>query len=72
MLWRKTRKKSSLKNKPYGVGMGWFPGFEGGVGTSCYITITKWLGGQWERVNSTDSSDTYVITFPVKKQRKTA
>lgn len=71
MLWRKTRKKSSQK-KPYGIYMGWFPSFEGGVGTNCYVTITQWLGGQWERVDSGRDYDTYEITFPVKKQRKTA
>ena len=68
MLWRKTRKKSSLKDKPYGVNMGWFPNFEGGVGTNCYITITKWLGGQWERVDYGKDYDSYEITFPAKKK----
>lgn len=67
MLWRKTRKKSSLENKPYGIYMGYFPFFEGGVGTSCYTTITKWLGGQWECVDSGKDYDSYEITFPVKK-----
>ena len=68
MLWRKTRKKSSLKDKPYGVNMGWFPNFEGGVGTNCYITITQWLGGQWERVDYGKDYDSYEITFPAKKK----
>lgn len=67
MLWRKTRKKSSLENKPYGIYLGYFPFFEGGVGTSCYTTITKWLGGQWECVDSGKDYDSYEITFPVKK-----
>lgn len=67
MLWRKTRKKSSLKDKPYGVNMGWFPNFEGGVGTSSYVRITEWLGGQWERVDYGKDYDSYEITFPAKK-----
>lgn len=71
MLWRKRKTK---KAAPYGcrVKDTWFPNFDGGVGTNCYVRITEFLGGKWERVNSTDSSDTYVITFPIKKQRKTA
>lgn len=68
MLWRKTRKKSSLKDKPYGVNMGWFPNFEGGVGTNCYVRITEWLGGQWERVDYGKDYDSYEITFPAKKK----
>jgi len=68
MLWRKTRKKSSLKNKPYGIYMGWFPYFDGGIGTNCYITITKWLGGKWERVDYGKDYDSYEITFPAKKK----
>ena len=68
MLWRKTRKKSSLKNKPYGIYMGWFPYFDGGIGTNSYITITKWLGGKWERVDYGKDYDSYEITFPAKKK----
>ena len=68
MLWRKTRKKSSLKNKPYGIYMGRFPYFDGGIGTNCYITITKWLGGKWERVDYGKDYDSYEITFPAKKK----
>ena len=68
MLWRKTRKKSSLKNKPYGIYMGYFPYFDGGIGTNCYITITDWLGGKWERVDYGKDYDSYEITFPAKKK----
>ena len=68
MLWRKTRKKSSLKNKPYGIYMGYFPYFDGGIGTNCYITITEWLGGKWERVDYGKDYDSYEITFPAKKK----
>ena len=68
MLWRKTRRKANLKDKPYGIYMGCFPCFDGGIGTNCYITITKWLGGQWERVASGSTYNNYLITFPAKKK----
>ena len=67
MLWRKTHKRGGLKNKPYGIYEGYFPHFDGGIGTNCYVSITQWLGGQWERVDSGKDYDSYEITFPVKK-----
>ncbi len=72
MLWRK---RNSKRETPYGVrrGKGWyFPNFAGGVGTNCYISITEFLGGKWEHTGWTDSSDSYRITFPVKKSKKAA
>lgn len=71
MLWRK---RNTKKEAPYGcrVKGTWFPHFSGGVGTSCYVRITEFLGGKWEHTGWTNSSDTYLITFPVKKQRKSA
>ncbi len=71
MLWRK---RNTKKEAPYGcrVKGAWFPHFDGGVGTNCYVRITEFLGGKWERVDSGRDYDTYEITFPVKKQRKTA
>jgi hypothetical protein len=67
MLWRKAHKRGGLKNKPYGIYEGYFPNFDGGIGTNCYVSITQWLGGQWERVDSGKDYDSYEITFPVKK-----
>jgi len=67
MLWRKAHKRGGLKNKPYGIYEGYFPYFDGGIGTNCYVSITQWLGGQWERVDSGKDYDSYEITFPVKK-----
>jgi len=71
MLWRK---RNSRKQAPYGctVKDTYFPHFSGGVGTSCYIRITEFLGGKWEHTDWTDSSDSYLITFPVKKSKKVA
>jgi hypothetical protein len=67
MLWRK---RNSKKNTPYGIhrGKGWyFPNFAGGVGVSCYPSITEFLGGKWECVDSGKDYDSYEITFPMKK-----
>ena len=67
MLWRK---RNSKKETPYGIrrGKGWyFPNFAGGIGVSCYPSITEFLGGKWEHTNWTDSIDSYEVTFPVKK-----
>ena len=68
MLWRKAHKRGGLKNKPYGIYDGYFPHFDGGIGTNCYITITEWLGGKWERVDYGKDYDSYEITFPAKKK----
>ena len=68
-LWRKTRRKSNVDKRPYGVTVGWFPYFDGGVGTNCYVRITEWLGGKWEHVESGSDYDSYEITFPAKKQK---
>lgn len=67
MLWRKTRKKNNLKDKPYGIYMGYFPVFDGGIGTNCYIAITEWLGGHWECIDSGKDYDSYEITFSSNK-----
>lgn len=71
MLWRK---RNSKKEAPYGctIKNTWFPHFSGGVGTTCYIAITAFLGGHWEHTDWTDNSDSYTITFPVKKAKKIA
>lgn len=69
MLWRK---RNSKKSTPYGLRRGkdwYFPNFAGGVGVSCYPSITEFLGGKWEHTNWTDSSDSYEITFPTKKSK---
>ena len=68
MLWRKRKTK---KEAPYGchVKDSWFPHFDGGVCTNCYIRITEFLGGKWEHTGWTDSSDSYLITFPMKKSK---
>ena len=70
MLWRK---RNSKKKTPYGInrGKGWyFPSFEGGVGMSCYFSITEFLGGKLERTASGSTYDNYVASFPVKKTNK--
>ena len=69
MLWRKRKTK---KEKPYGIRMGWFPSFSTGVGVSCYYRIAEFLGGKMEHTGWTDRTDSYTVTFPVKKQSKTA
>lgn len=65
MLWRKRKTK---KEKPYGIRMGWFPSFSTGVGVSCYYRIAEWLGGKMEHTGWTDRSDSYIVTFPLKKK----
>ena len=70
MLWRKRNKKGEA---PYGIrrGRGWyFPNFAGGVGVSCYPSITQWLGGKWEHTDWTDDYDRYEVTFPKVKSVK--
>ena len=70
MLWRKSRKRGGMKDKPYGVHTGWFVGFDGGVGVSCYYRIAEWLGGKMEHTGWTDRTDSYIVTFPAKKVKK--
>ena len=52
------------KNKPYGISLGHnYPYFAGGVGTSCYYTITEFLGGKFEKVASGKTFDAFKVTF---------
>jgi hypothetical protein len=46
----------------YGSGCRILPSFEGGVGVSCHENIIKNLGLEWEHLNSTKTTDTYLIT----------
>lgn len=62
-LWE--RESMDNSKKPYGVTLNflWNPHFNGGVGTSCYYDIMKWLGGKLEHTASGKSFDVYTITF---------
>lgn len=49
---------------PYGISFGRsYPYFAGGVGTSCYYGLTKFLGGTFEKVASGKTFDAFKVTF---------
>ena len=63
--------KKESKKKPYGVHIKndvYNNYFEGGVGISCYYNIIEYLGGKFENIMNTKTSNIYRITF--KKELK--
>lgn len=64
VLWRKRRTK---KKAPYGICFkSFFPYFEGGVGVSCYYSISSFLGGKMEHTANGKRYDKYVVAFGKK------
>lgn len=51
-------------NKPYGVYLpgDWSAHYEGGIGTSCYYNISKFIGGTFEHIASGKTFDVYKYT----------
>lgn len=52
-----------IAKKPYGVRIGESNYFEGGVGTSCYYSISNFIGGELINVASGKNYDKYVFTM---------
>ncbi len=62
-LWAIT----DFQGKPYGISAGNYDGreyrsYEGGIGTSCYDSISRFIGGTFEHVASGKSFDVYRYT----------
>jgi hypothetical protein len=59
-----TEEQNDINKFLFGYGSGYktLPSFEGGVGISCHKDIIKNLGLEWEHLNSTKTTDTYLIT----------
>ena len=51
-------------DEPYGVYLpgDWSPHYSGGIGTSCYFDISKFIGGTFEHVASGKTFDVYKYT----------
>jgi len=64
MLWRK---RNSKKKAPYGIRFGWMPVFEGGVGMSCYYSISAFIGGTLESVAHGKTFDVYRFILSKKQ-----
>lgn len=56
--------KAKQKKKPYGIRLSDWKGFpvhyyEGGIGTSCYETISTFIGGHFKRILTGESTDVF-------------
>ena len=61
-LYKIQKNAAKKKKNPYGIYWSEFePYFEGGIGTSCYYAITKYIGGKFEDVAHTKHDDIYNI-----------
>jgi len=47
---------------PYGVRIGDYKGFSGGIGVSCYYSIGEYIGGKFEKIASGKTFDAYKYT----------
>lgn len=60
--WKRNKKKQI----PYGLRLGDYPYFEGGVGIECYKSIAEYLGGKMEHTFCGRTMDEYLFTFNAK------
>lgn len=60
----------STLEKPYGMGYGVLPYFEGGVGVSTYYRIAEFIGCKFESISSGKTFDVYRITKEDKTNEK--
>lgn len=61
-LWGLTSEQMGT-GKPYGiVDYGSGRHFSGGIGTSCYYEISKFIGGKFESIGHSKTSDIYIYT----------
>lgn len=59
-------KRNKKQQIPYGVRLGRYAYYEGGVGISSYRQIAEWLGGKMEHTACGRTYDEYVFTFKAK------
>lgn len=64
-LWNMEDK--DITNKPYGINLDfdYNPYYDGGIGTSCYRSISEFIGGEFETIASGKSFDSYKFTKTV-------
>ena len=63
-LYKIQKNATKKKKAPYGIYWNDFvPYFDGGIGTSCYYSITKYIGGKFKDVAHTKHDDIYSITM---------
>ena len=60
--WKRNKKKQI----PYGLRLGDYPYFEGGVGIERYKSIAEYLGGKMEHLSCGKTWDEYLFTFKTK------
>ena len=59
---KKYHRNGEKHETPYGVVMDDYRHYSGGIGTSCYYEISKYIGGKFERIASGKSFDVYKYT----------
>lgn len=62
-LWNLEGKE--VTDKPYGISLNFdfSPSFGGGIGTTCYSSISKFIGGKFEHITSGKTFDVYKFTM---------
>ena len=61
-LYKIQKNATKKKKAPYGIYWSEFiPFFDGGIGTNCYYSITKYIGGKFEDIAHTKHDDIYYI-----------
>ena len=60
-LWEIEGNVDKIEKKPYGIRLNYdySPCFEGGVGTSCYYSISEFIGGKFTHITSGKTFDVY-------------
>ncbi len=51
--------EANADKMPYGVRIGSYKGYSGGIGVSCYYSIGEFIGGKFEKVASGKTYDAY-------------
>jgi hypothetical protein len=61
-LWQREDKDNT--DKPYGISLNYdySPYFDGGIGTSCYYSISEFIGGEFKHIASGKTFDVYTFT----------
>lgn len=60
------QKRNKKKEVPYGLHLGDYPYYMGGVGIECYRRIAEYLGGKMEHISWGRTWDEYLFTFKAK------
>ncbi len=61
-LYEKESENPEGKNIPYGIYTGEYKYYSGGIGTSCYYSISEYIGGKFEHIATGKTFDVFKYT----------